>query len=318
VKLYTKEEGSFAQLPLYVRALAAMLLKLADETGRISLRGKDPCAAVAFQLGADQGDRRLLRKHIPALIADGYLVLEGGDLFVRNFTVAQTGVDRVKLDSCTSETRVEHESDARIELSGQSVVSAVSAPTRAEHEPFTRSELTKQNQTGSFRRSDLRREEEREKSAVRSGVRSDPAVRRDLAKRAVSRLNDLRRELGDRFQLGNVLPLTAAVQDEIQLRLAETGDDDLGAKQLDLALECLAAEAAEERSVARLSKKSFEPARWLALTTATPLDARRTARARIEIADRAARESRRAPAPLAFAPSSREDFFPARAEEEVA
>jgi hypothetical protein len=93
VKLYVREEGSFAQLPLYVRALGAELLKICDSTGRIALRGKAPWDAVAFQLGADLSDRRLLKKHIPLLIADGYLAVIGGDLLVRNFADDQMADD---------------------------------------------------------------------------------------------------------------------------------------------------------------------------------------------------------------------------------
>jgi hypothetical protein len=159
VKLYTKEEGSFAQLPLYVRALAAMLLKLADQDGCIHLGGKEPWLAIAFQLGADASDRRLLRKHLPVLIADGYLVQEGHDLFVRNFTVAQTGVDRVKLEPSATETRLEHEPCAN--------------EARVVRERCTTDESTAENQAGPSCRSDLTRSEEEEEGEKEHG--QDPA-----------------------------------------------------------------------------------------------------------------------------------------------
>jgi hypothetical protein len=180
VKLYAREEGSFSQLPLYVRALAAELLKICDEDGRIVLRGKAPWDAIAFQLGADLSDRRLLKKHVPQLLADGYLELAGGDLFVRNFTVAQTGVDRVRVataprsaaESSATETRPERESDT--------------SETRLDHERDTRTESTQQNQGTPLRSIDLTRSEE---------IRDTPSAREAVDGKAIGRLA---REIWDR------------------------------------------------------------------------------------------------------------------------
>lgn len=101
-KLYVREEGSFAQLPLYVRALAAELLKAADSRGRIECRGKEPWRAIAWRMGATRGDRRMLQRDIPLLIKDGYLVVDPatGDVIIRNFLsahphLAVEGVDRI-------------------------------------------------------------------------------------------------------------------------------------------------------------------------------------------------------------------------------
>lgn len=101
-KLYVREEGSFAQLPLYVRALAAELLKAADSRGRIECQGKEPWQAIAWRMGATRGDRRMLKRDIPKLIKDGYLVVDAatGDVIIRNFLsahphLAVEGVDRV-------------------------------------------------------------------------------------------------------------------------------------------------------------------------------------------------------------------------------
>jgi hypothetical protein len=164
VKLYVREEGSFSQLPLYVRALAAELLKICDKDGRIVLCGKTPWDAIAFQLGADLSDRRLLKKHVPMLLKDGYLELAGGDLFVRNFTVAQTGVDRIRVepptrsarDSSTTETRPERQTDA--------------TETRVDHERDTRTEPTPQNEACLVSSIDLKRSEE---------IRDTPSARED-------------------------------------------------------------------------------------------------------------------------------------------
>lgn len=85
-KLYVKEEGAFAQLPLFARALAVEPLKICDDQGRIHLGGKEPGEAIAFTLGATQGDRRLLRIHIRLLPQEGYLTKSNGCLIVADFT----------------------------------------------------------------------------------------------------------------------------------------------------------------------------------------------------------------------------------------
>jgi hypothetical protein len=90
-KLYCVEKGPFAGLPLYVRALAAEMLKFTDDEGRIWVGEGDPVPSLARLMGAHQGDVRLLRKHLPELVADGYLVRDGGYLVIRNQTEAQGG-----------------------------------------------------------------------------------------------------------------------------------------------------------------------------------------------------------------------------------
>lgn len=90
-KLFCVEKGPFAGLPLYVRALAAEMLKFTDDEGRIWVGEGDPVPSLARLMGAHQGDVRLLRKHIPDLLADGYLVREGGYLVIRNQAEAQGG-----------------------------------------------------------------------------------------------------------------------------------------------------------------------------------------------------------------------------------
>jgi hypothetical protein len=101
-KLYVREEGTFAQLPLYTRALAKQLLTLCDRDGRIPLGGKSPADAVAFQCGANRGDRRMLKRDIPSLISDGYLIEKDGFLVIRNFHPAQEGHDRAPTDPPSS------------------------------------------------------------------------------------------------------------------------------------------------------------------------------------------------------------------------
>lgn len=74
VRLYRREEGSFAQLALMTRALAGMLLKLADDDGVIHLGHKAPHEAVCFGLGAERTERKSVRAHVQVLLDDGYLV----------------------------------------------------------------------------------------------------------------------------------------------------------------------------------------------------------------------------------------------------
>lgn len=89
-KLYIREIGSFQQLPLYARALAGELLKIADDDGKIALGGKSPAEAIAFAVGANKQDRALLRIHVPMLLKDRYIVQEDDAIRIRNFTAAQS------------------------------------------------------------------------------------------------------------------------------------------------------------------------------------------------------------------------------------
>lgn len=95
-KLFVREEGSFAQLPLYTRAFAAELLKIVDDRGRIDCLGKDPVAAIAWRLGATRGDRRLIKRDVGLLLKDGYLTRDKdtGDLVIRNFVKAHPHLEQ--------------------------------------------------------------------------------------------------------------------------------------------------------------------------------------------------------------------------------
>lgn len=110
VKLWRAESSSFAQLPLVTRGIAAELLKICDRDGRIFVGNKKPWDAIAFALGANQGDRRALRSAIPELVADGYLVEDGEWVRVKNFCAWQ-GIDGAKLDHdpAARSQRADHE-----------------------------------------------------------------------------------------------------------------------------------------------------------------------------------------------------------------
>jgi hypothetical protein len=88
-KLYVREEGTFAQLPLFTRGLAAELLKICDDSGVIALGGKPLVNVIAFRLGATTGDRRLLPSAVAALFQDGYLIPGPDCVRMKNFVPAQ-------------------------------------------------------------------------------------------------------------------------------------------------------------------------------------------------------------------------------------
>lgn len=161
-KLYIDEVGSFATLPLFARALAAELLKLAKDDGCIQLGGKQPAEMIAYTMGATQGDRRLLRVFLPMLLKDGYLELRDGDLWIRNLAEAQNPRERSSLQARSKVTTAH---DASRE--------------RADNEPETGSDLTtakslKKRRLDKIRRD--RREESKRVPAAPAAVRVSAAI----------------------------------------------------------------------------------------------------------------------------------------------
>jgi hypothetical protein len=111
VHLYRDEQGSFRQLSLITKSVAAYLLKLADRTGGwLPLHGRQPWDAVRIAApgACGQGDRRILKRAIVELLDEGYLELgalvdgtllpceqaEAEYLVIRNWVPAQNGLDR--------------------------------------------------------------------------------------------------------------------------------------------------------------------------------------------------------------------------------
>ncbi len=87
-KLYCVATGPFASLPIYVRGLAAELLRYTDSEGRIWVGEENPVSALARLMGAHTSDRRMLRRDIPLLIKEGYLARAGGYLVLRDAQAA--------------------------------------------------------------------------------------------------------------------------------------------------------------------------------------------------------------------------------------
>ncbi|MFO7180788.1 MAG: hypothetical protein DIU78_018955 [Pseudomonadota bacterium] len=191
-KLYCAELGSFAQLPLYARALAAELLKFTDEQGRIFVGKRAPWEAVARLCGADAGDRRLLKKHLPLLLEDGYLVARGEFLIIRNQVAAQSRKGRRKhveetdlepIDEPEDGERTVHEpertvhesctNDARTGTSGARVVHESDASgARVVHEPEPKTDVTPRNDSGPvWGREEKRREEKRGRNEEKRSAR---------------------------------------------------------------------------------------------------------------------------------------------------
>jgi len=173
VKLYIREQGSFAALPLFTRALGAELLKICDQEGRISLHGRSAVDAIAFQLGATRGDRRQLARALPELVADGYLIEETDALRIRNFQHAQrrkkagrddtgSGRDGASnerpnvLEASANEPRTDHEAATNRARSSRDGVTSEPLPST---EAATQTQSSIGNDTTCLRSAETRRNE---------------------------------------------------------------------------------------------------------------------------------------------------------------
>lgn len=142
-KLWRYESPRFRALPARARLLAAYLLKVVDDAGRLPLGHRDPVTAVSLAIAADVADRRWLRVDVALLLEHGYLKADGDTLLVSNYPRWQELDDvieatdaappspasppsrretnatstRDERDSNVSATRDERETDARIESS---------------------------------------------------------------------------------------------------------------------------------------------------------------------------------------------------------
>jgi hypothetical protein len=142
-KLYRHEPPDFKGLSVYVRGLAAELLKYAEEDGRLVPDDGKMALRLAQSIGASVGDRRTLGRDINVLLADGYLVRSDGWLRIRNMVTFQSGAaeessresnanaPRVQRERPASPTRTPRESNARSELSAGNNSGAV--PTTERH-----------------------------------------------------------------------------------------------------------------------------------------------------------------------------------------
>ena len=143
-KLYVREEGSFAALSGMARVIAAYLLKMCDEDGRIFMRPDEaPARAIGLRIGADISFRRLIGPAIDELLADGYLVKEPGCVRVRNFANVQrtdreskSSVRRVGVERASSDRRVD------VEIAPKCADQAENSPVEKRREEERREEKT--------------------------------------------------------------------------------------------------------------------------------------------------------------------------------
>jgi hypothetical protein len=116
LKLYQREEGTFAALPLVTRAIAGQLMKYADEIGCIDTGGRSLVETIAFRAGATRGDRRVLKTSLDELLRDGFLIATSTGVRIRNFCIAQgreatSTVQRPSTDRATTEQRPGNDHD---------------------------------------------------------------------------------------------------------------------------------------------------------------------------------------------------------------
>lgn len=158
-KLYTEESGTFLRLPLYVRALAAELLKFADPSGAFFVGEGEVDYGVYFgrDMRANAGERRMLRRDIPLLIEDGYLIRDGAYLRIRNWTHAQgSGPVAPANDSSTTRKQVANKSPT----TGEQVANDSSASDeRLAHDSSTKTDLSARSHSAGVRASDSDSEE---------------------------------------------------------------------------------------------------------------------------------------------------------------
>lgn len=245
-KLYIREEGSFAQLPFFARALAKQLICYADDDGCIALGGRDPVSAIAFRGGgADLSDRRLLKKYIPALLADGYLVREGDALRIRNFPDAQ-GRDRVRVAIPVAEVAPFEGAPDVTETRPERDIDTTS--TRAEHESDTRTEVTVENQTTPFR------------SSVPSEKREEISLARKARQDLIGTVWSSHRAMRERLHAELALP------DKLQpLHDLSPGRSELAARLLERADDTAAALEACEHvlSIGEAEARAKKTLKWL-------------------------------------------------------
>ena len=88
-KFYTRESLDGRLLPLVRRALRDYLLRDAEDDGRLVRVGTDPVGALCRALGAHPEELDAVRGHYEFWMAEGYLQIRGGYLWIVNLPDAQ-------------------------------------------------------------------------------------------------------------------------------------------------------------------------------------------------------------------------------------
>lgn len=214
-KLYREEQGAFAQLPWLARAAGAMLLKPTDDDGRIHIgplregetRGEALTRVIAFRMGATRSDRRMMPVLFEDLFGEGYLVLDGEYVRIRNFVEGQA-----REPSATEPRRVNEPATNRPRAVNEPTVieprssnePSATAP-RTDHEPTTKTDSTSRKldtenasaparaQSSEERREESTRTEERERGRTRSQHAAGPMLWLDGDQLAVALANECSR-----------------------------------------------------------------------------------------------------------------------------
>ncbi len=113
-KLYVGKSPAWLRLPVSARGLGFLLLTYCDEHGRIDIGDDAPGVAVAYLLGARPKEHKRIADDISALLADGYLVLDGRTVTIRNFAEAQ---DRTPAAKRTAEWRARKDEANKVKTS---------------------------------------------------------------------------------------------------------------------------------------------------------------------------------------------------------
>lgn len=88
-KLYRTCPPSWLRLSVSARGLGSELLKYAEDDGSIDIGDDAPGVAVAYMLGARPREHKRIAEDVAELLRDGYLVVHGQKLQIRNFVEAQ-------------------------------------------------------------------------------------------------------------------------------------------------------------------------------------------------------------------------------------
>ena len=103
VQIPKADPPGFGLLPFRLRATALMMLRVADERGRISLGPMSPAEAVIRLCGASGRERRGIRKSVAELLEARAFVVEGGSLVVTDWASQMwpdAGLPPMTVDAC--------------------------------------------------------------------------------------------------------------------------------------------------------------------------------------------------------------------------
>lgn len=95
-RLYVRTDANWLAMPVSARGLGSELLRYCDDRGRLPLGGDAPGEAIARIVSAKRHEWDRVNADVADLLKDGYLVLDGDALVIRNFEVAQAKTPAAK------------------------------------------------------------------------------------------------------------------------------------------------------------------------------------------------------------------------------